>query len=96
MTLPGVDVRPLRLLTGDSHFNEVFLTEVRIADAMRLGEEGRGWDSALLRERRRQGGVPGADGSIEKLYHSEHRQRVQELLIDMGGEDAVAYPPGDT
>ena len=50
----------------------------------------------MLREERRQGGVPGADGSIEKLYHSEHRQRVQELLIDMGGEDAVAYPPGDT
>jgi len=38
----------------------------------------------------------GADGSMEKLYHSEHRQRVQELLIDMGGEDAVAFAPGDT
>jgi alkylation response protein AidB-like acyl-CoA dehydrogenase len=151
MNLPGVEVRPLRLLTGDSHFNEVFLTEVRLADSMRLGEEGRGWEiarttlafehsegdpgqsvtgsapgreintiieryapvldpwlhsrvidawiedrvgrqlSARLRELRRQGAVPGADGSIEKIYHSEHRLRVQELLIDLGGEEAIAY-----
>jgi hypothetical protein len=47
--------------------------------------------SARLRELRRQGAVPGADGSIEKIYHSEHRLRVQELLIDLGGEEAIAY-----
>jgi alkylation response protein AidB-like acyl-CoA dehydrogenase len=47
MHAPGVEVRPLRQLTGDAEFNEVFLTDVRIADTERLGEPGEGWRVAL-------------------------------------------------
>jgi alkylation response protein AidB-like acyl-CoA dehydrogenase len=43
MTDPGVDVRPLRQITGEAEFNEVFLTDVRIPDGQRLGEVGEGW-----------------------------------------------------
>ncbi|MEU2006349.1 acyl-CoA dehydrogenase family protein [Rhodococcus sp. NPDC019627] len=43
MSDPGVDVRPLRQITGEAEFNEVFLTDVRIPDADRLGDEGQGW-----------------------------------------------------
>jgi len=43
MTDPGVDVRPLRQITGEAEFNEVFLTDVRIPDSQRLGAEGQGW-----------------------------------------------------
>ncbi|MEV0032436.1 acyl-CoA dehydrogenase family protein [Nocardia sp. NPDC050793] len=43
MTDPGVEVRPLRQITGEAEFNEVFLTDVRIPDTQRLGEEGEGW-----------------------------------------------------
>ena len=43
---PGVDVRPLRQITGEAEFNEVFLTDVRIADDCRLGDEGAGWKVA--------------------------------------------------
>ena len=43
MTQSGVDVRPLRQITGEAEFNEVFLTDVRVPDANRLGPEGGGW-----------------------------------------------------
>ncbi|GAA1395050.1 acyl-CoA dehydrogenase [Pseudonocardia kongjuensis] len=43
MTDPGVDVRPLRQITGEAEFNEVFLTGVRIPDSQRLGDVGQGW-----------------------------------------------------
>ena len=39
----GVDVRPLRTMDGMRHFNEVFLTDVRVPDAHRLGDVGEGW-----------------------------------------------------
>jgi alkylation response protein AidB-like acyl-CoA dehydrogenase len=43
MSDPGVDVRPLRQITGEAEFNEVFLTDVRIPDADRVGPAGAGW-----------------------------------------------------
>ena len=47
MRAPGVEVRPLRQMTGGAGFNEVFLTEARIPDSHRLGEIGGGWGVAL-------------------------------------------------
>jgi alkylation response protein AidB-like acyl-CoA dehydrogenase len=46
MHAPGVDVRPLRHITGDVDFNEVFLDAVRIPDARRVGAENEGWSVA--------------------------------------------------
>ena len=47
MHQPGVEVRPLRQMTGGAHFNEVFLSEARIPDSRRLGGVGDGWRVAI-------------------------------------------------
>jgi len=47
MHAPGVEVRPLRQMTGEAEFNEVFFTDVRIPDRERLGAVGEGWRVAL-------------------------------------------------
>ncbi|MGY1710608.1 acyl-CoA dehydrogenase family protein [Geodermatophilus sp. SYSU D00758] len=66
MTDPGVEVRPLRQMTGEAEFNEVYLREARIADAHRLGEVGQGWHVAmttLMNERTAIGGGSSVRGS---------------------------------
>ncbi len=48
MKSPGIDVRPIRQIDGEAHFNEVFFDDVIIPDAQRLGEPGAGWKVALF------------------------------------------------
>jgi alkylation response protein AidB-like acyl-CoA dehydrogenase len=66
----GVEVRPIRQMTGGASFNEVFLTDVRIPDDLRLGAVGEGWRVALTtlgfeRSGGSQHGSPG--GSFRRL-----------------------------
>lgn len=66
MHAPGVDVRPLYQMTGEAEFNECFLTDVEIADSMRLGDVGEGWTVALttlMNERVSIGGQVSPRGS---------------------------------
>jgi len=72
MREPGVEVRPLRQLTGEAEFNEVFLTDVRVPDAQRLGAVGEGWriaNTTLNSERVSIGGqaVPREAGMVGKV-----------------------------
>ena len=156
MATPGVTVRPLRQLTGDAEFCEVFLDDVTIEDSFRLGPIDEGWrvaTSVLMNERkavsgsgaalpgtvtgrsigalikrhapvtdptmrqrlaqayiedrlvtvtnqraaaRRRAGQPtGPEGSVSKLFFSEHTQRVQTLALDLEGPFGQAWPPED-
>ena len=48
MDTPGVEVRPLKTIAGSSEFSEVFLSDVRIPVANRVGEENDGWRVAMV------------------------------------------------
>ena len=65
LTAPGVEVRPLRQMTGQAEFSEVYLTDVREPDADRVGDVGEGWRVAmttLSNERSSIGGGTRAPG----------------------------------
>jgi acyl-CoA dehydrogenase len=65
MKAPGVEVRPLRQMTGGASFNEVFFTDVRVRDDHRLGDVNDGWRVALttLMNERASIGAGGGGGS---------------------------------
>jgi alkylation response protein AidB-like acyl-CoA dehydrogenase len=66
MQAPGVEVRPLRQMTGEAEFNEVYFTDVRISDAEMLGNPGDGWRvslTTLMNERVSIGGTIPQKGS---------------------------------
>ncbi|QYX81659.1 acyl-CoA dehydrogenase family protein [Streptomyces akebiae] len=87
MTDPGVEVRPLRQVTGEAEFNEVFITDVRIPDSRRLGEIGDGWKVAqttLNNERVAIGGMRlpregGMIGPVARTWRERPELRTHDL-----------------
>ncbi|WEH19613.1 acyl-CoA dehydrogenase family protein [Streptomyces sp. VNUA24] len=87
MTDPGIEVRPLRQVTGEAEFNEVFITGVRIPDSRRLGGIGEGWKVAqttLNNERVAIGGMRlpregGMIGPVAKTWRERPELRTHDL-----------------
>lgn len=83
MHASGVEVRPLRQADGATHFNEVFLTDVRLPDALRLGEEGQGWVVSMV-----------ALGS-ERDGTGQIFSRSLAELLSVGASSAAGRPAGE-
>lgn len=69
--VPGVEVRPIRQMSGGANFNEVFLTDVRLSDEHRLGPVGEGWRVALTClgfERDHSGGGGHTGGGYRQVH----------------------------
>jgi alkylation response protein AidB-like acyl-CoA dehydrogenase len=81
---PGLEVRPIRQMTGGASFNEVFLTGVRVGDDMRIGEIGDGWKVALTIlgfERESSGHGRRGGGFDELLVLARHAGRSDDPVI---------------
>jgi alkylation response protein AidB-like acyl-CoA dehydrogenase len=99
MHQPGVEVRPVRQLTGDAEFNEVFLTGARVPDAHRLGEMGDGWRVAmgtLMTERVSIGGAVlprggGPIGDAVRIWRErpDHPPALRDRLLQLWVEAEV-------
>jgi alkylation response protein AidB-like acyl-CoA dehydrogenase len=98
MDAPGVEVRPLRQMSGGSSFNEVFFTDVRVADTARVGDVGAGWGAMMttlgFERAAGTGGSGGNDlfGRLTLLARHVGRDRdplVRQLLADVYIESRV-------
>ncbi|MBM4335880.1 MAG: hypothetical protein FJ108_08205 [Deltaproteobacteria bacterium] len=77
MNAPGMEVKPIVQITGDSEFNEVFMTDARVPVANRLGAEGEGWkiiSGALVNERNGIAGGMRQDETLQRLIAAAKRR----------------------
>ena len=85
MKSPGIEVKPIKQLTGGSSFNEVYFNDVVIPDSQRLGEIGDGWKVAittLMNERLAVGDADGVDAN-EAFDLAKKHDKDGEQLIDI-------------
>ncbi|HTT86642.1 MAG TPA: acyl-CoA dehydrogenase family protein [Acidimicrobiales bacterium] len=85
MHAPGVEVRPLRQMTGGASFNEVFFTEVTVPDSHRLGDVNGGWTVALTTLMNERAAIGG--GSASGTGSGYMTQRLFDLVRHQGKAD---------
>ena len=92
MNAPGVEIRPLRQMTGGASFNEVFFNEVHVPDSYRLGDVNSGWGVALttLMNERAAIGAGSSGGEVSMMTRINAMVRHFELENDALVRDMVA------
>ena len=81
MHAPGVEIRPLRQMTGGASFNEVFFTEVRVPDDHRLGDVNNGWNVALTTLMNERASIGASDGT-ETSMHTRLLEMIRHFGLD--------------
>ena len=64
MKSPGIEIKPIRQISGGANFNEVYFTDVRVPDAQRLGAVGQGWQVALTTLMNERASIGGRGGGV--------------------------------
>ena len=85
---PGVDVRPIRDLAGGRHFSEIFLTDVHLPAANRMGDENDGWRLAQR--------TLGAERGLTMVEHAERMAIAVDTLVAKATEPSGAGCPQTT
>jgi alkylation response protein AidB-like acyl-CoA dehydrogenase len=100
---PGIEIRPIRQIDGGSEFNEVFMNEVRVPVANRLGQEGQGWEvvsSALVNERTGIAGSVRFDQALDWLTKTARERgvtsdpTVRQRIAELATKAAIARNAG--
>jgi len=65
MKSPGVEIKPIRQISGDSNFNEVYFTDVRIPDSQRMGNVGDGWKVSLTTLMNERASIGSGGGGVK-------------------------------
>ena len=93
MKSPGIEVKPIKQLTGGSSFNEVYFNDVVIPDSQRLGEIGDGWKVAittLMNERLAVGDADGVDANEAFELAKKHDKDGEQLIDNNAVRESIA------
>ena len=77
MKASGVEIKPIKQLTGDSDFNEVYFNDVRVSDQQRLGEVGQGWQVSLTTLMNERAAIGGGFGQMDVALAMSVAQKVE-------------------
>lgn len=64
MKSPGIDIKPIKQISGGANFNEVYFNDVRVPDAQRLGAVGQGWQVSLTTLMNERASIGGGGGGV--------------------------------
>jgi alkylation response protein AidB-like acyl-CoA dehydrogenase len=80
MKSPGVEIKPIKQISGESNFNEVYFTDVRIPDSQRLGAVGQGWQVALttLMNERASIGAGGSTVGFDSVFKLAQKVNIDD------------------